>query len=288
MNITFIGLGIMGTGMASNLAKNKIKLTVYNRTKIDNSSYDSENVTVADSLENAVKDADIVFSMLSTPKAVIEVFFGEKGTLSLMKKHAIWADCSTVNPSFSLEAFKEAKARGIRFLDAPVSGSKIPAQNAELIFFVGGDKATVKEAEPFMNMMGKEVIQVGDTGKGASLKMLVNIMLAQSMLIFAEAVLLGEKMGIDKDFLLDFLPNLPVSAPFTKVKAAAIKNDNYDVQFPLEWMHKDLHLAALTAYEVNQPLYIANLTKEIFAAANKEGMGRMDFSAIFKYLEERK
>ncbi|MET4081614.1 3-hydroxyisobutyrate dehydrogenase-like beta-hydroxyacid dehydrogenase [Pedobacter sp. UYP30] len=287
MNITFIGLGIMGTEMASNLAKNNVQLTVYNRSKIENSSF-GKNVMVADSLEDAVKDADIVFSMLSTPKAVTEVFFGENGTLSFMKKNAIWADCSTVNPSFSLEASAEAKLYNIRFLDAPVSGSKIPAQNAELLFLVGGDKETLKEAEPFMNMMGKKVTHVGDTGKGASLKMLINMMLAQSMLIFAEAVLLGEKMGIDKDFLLDFLPNLPVSAPFTKAKAAAIKNDNYDVQFPLEWMHKDLHLVTLTAYELNQPLYIANLTKEIFAAANKDRMGRMDFSAIFKYLERRK
>ncbi|MGY3052816.1 3-hydroxyisobutyrate dehydrogenase-like beta-hydroxyacid dehydrogenase [Pedobacter sp. UYEF25] len=287
MNITFIGLGIMGTEMASNLAKNNVNLTVYNRSKIENSPF-GEHVTIADSLENAVKDADLVFSMLSTPKAVNDVFFGEKGTLSLMKKNAIWADCSTVNPSFSLEASAEAKSHDIRFLDTPVSGSKVPAQKAELLFLVGGDKETVKEAEPFMNMMGKEVLHVGDTGKGASLKMLINMMLAQSMLIFAEAVLLGKKMGIDKDFLLDFLPNLPVCAPFTKLKAAAIKNDNYDVQFPLEWMHKDLHLAALTAYELNQPLYIANLTKEIYAAANKNGLGRLDFSAIFKYLEESK
>ncbi|TDG37313.1 NAD(P)-dependent oxidoreductase [Pedobacter changchengzhani] len=288
MKITFIGLGIMGTEMASNLAKNNVNLTVYNRTAIENLPFKNTNVTIADSLEDAVKDADIVFSMLSTPKAVEEVFFGQEKTLSLMKKNAIWADCSTVNPSFSLQAAKEAALYQIRFLDAPVSGSKIPAKNAELIFFVGGDAGVVKEATPYMNMMGKEILHVGDTGKGASLKMLVNMMLAQSMLIFAEAVLLGDKMGISKDFLLDLLPNLPVSAPFTKVKAASIKNDNYDVQFPLEWMHKDLHLAAITAYEVNQPLYIANLTKEIFAEANKDGMGRLDFSAIFKYLEKTK
>jgi len=116
--------------------------------------------------------------------------------------------------------------------------------------------------------------------------MIVNIMLAQSMLIFSEAVLLGDKMGISKTFLLDLLPNLVVSAPFTKFKAETIKNDNYDVQFPLEWMHKDLHLATLTAYEHNQPLFLANLAKELYTEATKSGMGRLDFSAIFKYLEK--
>ncbi|MFK5879932.1 MAG: NAD(P)-dependent oxidoreductase [Flavobacteriaceae bacterium] len=286
MKITFIGLGIMGSRMASHLAKNNVNLTVYNRTTIDNSLFNNKTVIIANSLQNAVKDADIVFSMLSTPEAVEEVFFGEESTLNSMKKNAIWVDCSTVNPSFSLRAFQEAKSHNIRFLDAPVAGSKPQAQNAELVFFVGGKKEVIKEVEPYLNMMGKKVLSIGEIGKGASFKMLVNIMLAQSMLIFSEAVLLGDKMGISKDYLLDLLPNLVVSAPFTKFKAEAIKNNNYDVQFPLEWMHKDLHLATLTAYEENQPLYLANLTKELYAEANKSGMGRLDFSAIFKYLEK--
>lgn len=276
----------MGSRMASHLAENNVNLTVYNRTKIGNNTFNNSKIMIADSVQNAVKDADIVFSMLSTPEAVEEVFLGKEKALNSMKKKAIWVDCSTVNPSFSLKAFQEAKSKNIRFLDAPVAGSKPQAQNAELVFFVGGEKEILKEVEPYFNMMGKKVLLIGETGKGASFKMLVNMMLAQSMLIFSEAVLLGDKMGISKEFLLDFLPNLVVSAPFTKFKAEAIKNDNYDVQFPLEWMHKDLHLATLTAYEENQPLYLANLTKELFAEANKNGMGRLDFSAIFKHLEK--
>ncbi|GGK14028.1 3-hydroxyisobutyrate dehydrogenase [Yeosuana aromativorans] len=285
MKITFLGLGIMGSQMAHNLAKNNANLTVYNRTPIDYSLFKAENVTIADSLENAVKDADIVFSMLSTPEAVEEVFFGNGKVLKLMKDHAIWADCTTVNPSFSKQAFEQAKLNNIRFLDTPVSGSKPQAQNAELIFFVGGNAETFNEIKPYLNMMGKKTILVGDIGKGASLKMLVNVMLAQSMAIFSEAVLFGESMGISKDFLLDLLPNLVVSAPFTKFKAEGIRNDNYEVQFPLEWMHKDLHLATLTAYEVNQPLFLANLTKELYAGAKNNGMERLDFSAIFKHLK---
>lgn len=288
MKITFIGLGIMGNQMAHHLAKNNINLTVFNRTPVALKWFKDKNVIVADSLENAVKDADIVFSMLSTPEVVEDVFFGKENTLSFMKVNAIWADCTTVNPSFSKKAFKEAKSNSIRFLDTPVSGSKPQAINAELLFFVGGPSETSKEVEPYLNMMGKKVILVGDVGQGASLKMLVNIMLAQSMLIFAEAVLFGEKMGISKDFLLDLLPYLIVSAPFTKFKAEKIKNDNYDVQFPLEWMHKDLHLASLTAYEVNQPLFLANLAKELYAEAKNNGMERLDFSSIFKHLEKVK
>lgn len=287
MKITFIGLGIMGSRMAFNLAENSVDLTVYNRTTKENKKLRSKGVTIADSLQSGVKDADIVFSMLSTPEAVKEVFFGEAKTLNLMKQNAIWVDCSTVNPSFSLKEFKEAEKNNIRFIDAPVAGSKPQAENAELVFFVGGEKETIKEIEPYLNMMGKKVLHIGEIGKGVSFKMLVNIMLAQSMLIFSEAVLFGDKMGISKDFLLDLLPNLVVSAPFTKFKSESIKNEDYDVQFPLEWMYKDLHLASITAYEHNQPLFLANLTKELFAEANKNGMGRLDFSAIHKYLEKK-
>lgn len=288
MKISFIGLGIMGSGMASNLAKNDVELTVYNRTPKDFETFGNKNVTIANSIQSAVKDADIVFSMLSTPQVIEEVFFGENGALKSMKENAIWADCTTVNPSFSLKSAKEAELNKVRFLDAPVSGSKIPAENAELIFLVGGPKEAIDEIDPYLNMMGNKVLHIGDTGKGASFKMIVNMMMAQSILIFSEAVLFGEKMGISKDYLLDTLPNLIVSAPVTKTKAATIKNDNYDVNFPLEWMHKDLHLATITAYEQNQPLYLANLTKELYAEANKSGMGRLDMSAIFKYLEQKK
>jgi len=289
MKIAFIGLGIMGSRMASHLAKNNLNLTVYNRTPMDFETFGNPNVTVADSLQNAVKNADIVFSMLSTPQSVEEVFFGNDGVLKMMKKNAIWADCTTVNPSFSISAFQESTKNKVRFIDAPVSGSKPQANNAELIFLVGGANESIKEeVGPFLNMMGNKVLYIGDIGKGASFKMLVNMMLAQSMVVFSEAILFGEKMGISKDFLLDVVPNLIVSAPFTKFKAEAIRNDDYDVQFPLEWMHKDLHLAAITAYELNQPLFLANLTKELYAGASKNGMGRDDMSAIYKFLEQKK
>lgn len=288
MKIAFIGLGIMGSNMASNLAKNNLNLTVYNRTPKKLETSGNSNVFYADSIQNALKDADIVFSMLSTPQVVEDVFFGAEGALNSMKKNAIWADCTTVNPSFSNRAFEEASKYAIRFLDTPVSGSKIPAEKAALIFLVGGEEGTLNEIQPYLHMMGSKVLHIGDIGKGASFKMLVNMMLAQSMLVFSEAILLGEKMGISKDFLLDTVPNLIVSAPFTKLKAESIKSNNYDVQFPLEWMHKDLHLAAITAFEHNQPLFLANLTKELYAGANQSGMGRDDMSAIYKFLEQKK
>lgn len=288
MKIAFIGLGIMGSRMAANLAKNKVDLSVYNRTVKKIEALNLKNVKIADSALSAVKDADIVFSMLSTPQVIESLFFGKEGLLQGMKKNAIWADCSTVNPSFSLREEKEAKLNNIRFLDTPVSGSKMAAQNAELVFIVGGDADTLKEVAPYMDMMSNNTLRIGETSKGASYKMLINMMIAQTIVILSEAVLLGEKMGISKKFLLDTIPNSVVGSPLLKMKAQSIKNDDYEPYFPLELMLKDMNLADITATENEQTLYLANQAKELYAEASKSGMGRMDSAAIYKYLEQKK
>lgn len=287
MKVAFIGLGIMGSRMAANLLKHDVELTVYNRSQAAAEALQAQGAKLAASANEAVAGADIVFSMLSTPEVVRYVFLEDGAALAHMKEGAIWADCTTVNPSFSQEASMTAQQYGVRFADTPVAGTKPHAENAELVFFVGADESLLNTINPYLEYMGKKTLRIGQTGQGASFKMLVNIMLAQSMIIFSEAILLGEKMGIDKDFLLNSIPNLVVAAPFTKFKAEMVRQDAYEVQFPLEWMQKDLHLAAVTAYEHQQPLYLANVAKELFAAASKQGMGRLDFAAIHRYLEQQ-
>lgn len=284
MKVTFIGLGIMGRRMARNLLKNNVVLTVFNRSVEPMQDLEKFGARLAASYGEAVKDADIVFTMLSSPEVVEEIVFSESGFITAMKANAIWVDCSTVNPSFSEKASRSAEKHHIRFVDAPVSGTKPHAENGELIFFAGGEKNDINVIEPLLNCMGQKIVHVGGAGKGASFKMLANAILAQSMLAFAESVLLGEKLGLSTDSLLDTLPNLHVCAPFIKAKAEKIRAGDDEVQFPLEWMHKDLHLAALTAYENNQPLYLANAAKELFADAKQNGLGRKDFSAIFGFL----
>jgi len=287
MKVTFIGLGIMGSRMAQNLRKHQIDLTVYNRSIEKTDALLALGATVAQTPLEAVKDADVVFSMLSTPEVVQSIFLGESGVLQYIKPGAIWVDCSTVNPSFSKTVSKQAKDMKVNFLDAPVAGSKPQAEQAELAFFVGGDTEILSVVEPLFKHMGSKVLHIGEPGQGAAFKMVVNVLLAQSMLMFSEATILGQKMGISREFMLEVLPNLPVSAPFTKMKAEGLKSENYDVQFPLEWMYKDLHLACLSAYEHNQSLFLASITKEVYADAYKSGMGRLDFSAIHKFLEEK-
>jgi 3-hydroxyisobutyrate dehydrogenase-like beta-hydroxyacid dehydrogenase len=285
MKISFLGLGIMGSRMANNLIEHGVSLTVWNRSEGLTKDLITKGAKLASTPSDAVLDADIVFSMLSKPEAVEAVFFGEEGALESMKEGAIWADCSTVNPSFSRRAGTEAEQQNVHFMDTPVAGSKAAAAAGNLVFFCGGDRLDFERAEPFMEMMGNKAMHLGKVGQGASLKMLVNVMLAQSMAVFSETILLGEKLGLDRDMLLSMLPTLPVIAPFTKLKAEAMRTGDYsDVNFPLEHMHKDVHLATLSAYEVDQPLHMANACKELFSGAKQAGMGRLDFAALHKYL----
>lgn len=284
MKITFLGLGIMGSRMAANLLKGGAELTVWNRTSSATRIPQLEGARVVDDLAGAVAGAELVLSMLSTPEAVTDCFFGKDGALSMMEQGALWIDCSTVNPSFSHEAADHASAAGVRFFDGPVAGSKPQAEAAQLAFFLGADAETVAPIKPYLEMMGAKVIPFGKLGQGSAFKMIVNMMLAQSMVVFSEALHLGESLGIDREFMLNVVPGLPVIAPFTKFKTDAIRADDYAVNFPLELILKDLHLAALSAYEVGQPLPLANLTKELYAGANQAGMGRLDFGAVHRYL----
>jgi 3-hydroxyisobutyrate dehydrogenase/glyoxylate/succinic semialdehyde reductase len=134
--------------------------------------------------------------------------------------------------------------------------------------------------------MGKAVFHVGGHGMGTAMKMVNNIILAQAMAAFSEAMVLGESLGIAREQLLNTLLSSPVVAPFLAFKRSKIEEGKFDPEFPLQWMHKDLQLAADTAYETGAVIPLANLTKEIYALAVKNGLGEQDFSAVYKVLSK--
>ena len=275
----------MGGKMASNLLKNGCDLTVYNRTMEKTAEFVKNGARTAESLTKSVEDADLVITMLSTPEVVEKLAAGEAGFVPAMKKGAIWVDCSTVNPSFTVKMAQFAELHGVRFVDAPVAGSKIPAEKGELVFLAGGCEDDIKKIGHILLFMGKKIINAGENGKGSALKLVVNSMLAQSIIAFAESVFLGESLGLSKKLLLDELPCLPVAAPITAGKAKKMAADDFSPEFPLEWMQKDMYLATLTAYENNISIPAANMAKEIFAIAKSLGMGREDISAVYKALK---
>ena len=275
----------MGSRMAANLLRAGHALVVHNRTRSKARPLLARGAQWADTPADAARDAEVLVTMLADPNAVAQTAEGEHGFLQTLREGALWIDCSTVNPSFSRIEAAQARAVGVRFLDAPVAGTTGPAEKAELTFMVGGEPADVAAARPVLEAMGKRVVHAGGHGGGTGLKMLVNLLLAQSMAAFAEALVLGEAMGLDRARLFDVLLNTPVVPLFVGGKRAKIELDDYEPQFPLKWMRKDLHLAGQTAYEQEVALPMTSAVEELFALAARHGLGDQDFSAVYRFLK---
>jgi 3-hydroxyisobutyrate dehydrogenase-like beta-hydroxyacid dehydrogenase len=286
MNIGFIGLGIMGSRMAVNLSKAGHKLSVYNRTREKAQNILSRNIIWKDSPAQVGSESDVLITMLSAPDAVREMALGEKGFLHTLKKGSLWMDCSTVNPSFSREMAGLATEQDVHFLDAPVGGSRIPAEKGELIFFVGGEESDVRKCEPLFRAMGRKHLHLGGHGSGTSLKIVFNLLLGHAMTAFAEGMALGVSLGLNKKKLLDILVPSYVEPPFMELKKPKLENNDYSADFPLKWMHKDLQLASQTAYEQGIALPAVNVIKEIYQLVSQSGYAEKDFSAIFQFFQE--
>lgn len=272
----------MGSRMAANLLRAGHELVVYNRTQAKADALVAQGAARAASAEEVAQQCRLVFTMLATPEAVEEVAVGPDGFLRALPGNSLWVDCSTVNPSFSKKMASLARKMGQRFLDAPVSGTLMPAEKGELIFLVGGDAADLEQVRELLEVMGKSVVHAGENGQGASMKMVINMLLAQAMAAFTESLRLGTALGLSEEVLCQTLLNTPAAAPFLKSKQQKLLHREFSAEFPLEWMHKDLHLASLTAYEQNIALPALQTTKELYAQARQQGFGEEDLSAIYR------
>src|SRR5882672_450576 len=284
MKIGFIGLGIMGSRMAANLQKHGEQLIVFNRTPEKARSLIDQGAVWAPTPAAVATQVDVLFTMLANPEAVKELASGEAGLLNHLRAGSLWVDCSTVNPSFSRQMATEGWARGIRFLDAPVSGSKGPAASGELMFMVGGGASDFRACQPLLECMGSRIVHVGGHGQGTSLKMVINLLMGEAMAAFAEGMILGQSLGISQEILFGILLGGPAVAPLAATKREKIESGKYEVEFPLHWMQKDLQLAAVTAYETGVALPLANVAKEIYRLAMRQGDGDEDYSAIYEFL----
>ncbi|PAF40613.1 hypothetical protein CHH69_02080 [Terribacillus saccharophilus] len=282
--IGFIGLGIMGQNMAANLLEKGEELVVYNRTKEKAQTLLDKGAVWAESPQKVGEQADIVFTMLTDPAAVKAVASGDNGLFSGMKENSLWVDVSTVKPAFTKEMAEAARAHHIRFVDAPVSGSKAPAQQGKLHFLVGGDEQDVKEITPLLEKMGQSIQHMGVNGNGSSTKLAVNMLLVQSLTGLSEAIIFGEAVGLDREHLMDVLLALPVTSDIQAGKRDTILQQNFDPQFPLEHAYKDLQQISETAYEAGAPLPMTNSVKELYALAKKNGYGKQDVAAVYALL----
>jgi 3-hydroxyisobutyrate dehydrogenase/glyoxylate/succinic semialdehyde reductase len=178
----------------------------------------------------------------------------------------------------------EAARREIRFVDAPVTGSGPAAAEAKLIFWVGADPDDLERIRPLLLCMGNKIVHTGGHGTGTSMKMVINLLLGTGMAAFAEAMALGKGLGLSSKMLFDSLLGTPAVAPFLATKRQKIESENYDAEFPLRWMQKDMHLASVSAYESGVAMPLTNAAKELYRLAMMEGHASEDFSAIYDYL----
>jgi len=214
MKIGFIGLGIMGSRMAANLQKCGHSLVVFNRTREKAESLVAGGASWAGSPAALPSQVDIIFTMLAHPEAVEEAALGKEGFLSRLSPGQMWIDCSTVNPSFSRKMAAEAHARSIRFVGAPVTGSKTEAALGKLVFWIGGESADLEFCRPLLQCIGNRIVHAGGQGMGASLKMVMNQLLGTVMAAFAEGLILGESLGLSRDVLFGSVLCGPAAAPF--------------------------------------------------------------------------
>src|SRR5216683_1024077 len=284
MKIGFIGLGIMGSRMAANLQKHGDALVVFNRTGAKAKPLLDKGASFAESPAKLAEQVDVLFTMLAHPDAVEQAALGANGFLSHLRPNALWVDCSSVNPSFSKKMAAEAARREVHFVGAPVTGSAPAAVEAKLIFWVGADPADLETIRPLLLCMGNKIVHTGGHGTGTSMKMVINLLLGTGMAAFAEAMALGEGLGLSSKMLFDSLLGTPAVAPFLASKRDKIDQGNYEAEFPLRWMQKDMHLATLSAYESGVAMPLTNAAKELYRLAMRQGHASQDFSAIYDYL----
>ena len=283
MKIGFIGLGIMGSRMATNLQKHGYSLVMFNRTRVKAEPLLGPCGTFSDSPAKLAQQVDVLFTMLAHSDAVEQVALGANGFLNHLPPNALWVDCSSVNPSFSQKMAAEAARRQIRFVDAPVTGSAPVAAEAKLIFWVGAQEVDLEASRSLLLCMGNKIVHAGGHGMGTSMKMVINLLLGNAMAAFAEAMALGKGLGLSPKVLFDSLLGSPTVAPFLALKREKIEGGNYEAEFPLQWMQKDLHLASVSAYESGVALAVTNVTKEIYRLAMRGGHETNDFSAIYEF-----
>src|SRR5437879_988272 len=269
--------------MAANLQKHGYSLVVFNRTRAKAQSLLDRGGRFAKSPARLAEQVDVLFTMLAHPDAVEEAALGSNGFLSHLKPNALWVECSSVNPSFSKKMAAAAAARQIRFVDAPVTGSAPVAADAKLVFWVGAEGADLERIRPLLLCMGNKIVHVGGPGTGTSIKMVINLLLGTGMAAFAEALALGQGLGLSQKMLFDSLLSTPAVAPFLASKRGKIESGNYEAEFPLRWMQKDMHLASVSAYESEVALPVTNVTKEIYRLAMRGGHETKDFSAIYEF-----
>ncbi|KAG5523544.1 hypothetical protein RHGRI_035375 [Rhododendron griersonianum] len=283
--VGFLGLGIMGSPMAQNLIKAGCNVTVWNRTESKCSPLISLGAKYKSSPKEVAASCDVTFAMLADPQSALDVACGEHGAAKGMSPGKGYVDVSTVDGATSKLIGTRIKATGALFLEAPVSGSKKPAEDGQLIFLTAGDRSLFETVAPLLDIMGKSRFFLGDVGNGAAMKLVVNMIMGSMMASFSEGLLLSERVGLDPKVLVEVVSQGAISAPMFSMKGPSMVQSLYPTAFPLKHQQKDLRLALGLAESVSQPTPIAAAANELYKVAKSRGLSEEDFSAVIEALK---
>jgi 3-hydroxyisobutyrate dehydrogenase-like beta-hydroxyacid dehydrogenase len=285
--IGFVGLGIMGSRMAANLRRAGYELTVYNRTRATADAWAAEHgATVAATPAEAGAAADVVITMVVDGDQVREVLLGEDGVAAGAGEGTLCVDMSTIAPGDSRAIAEALAERGIRFVDAPVTGSSPKAQDGTLTIMAGGAKEDFERARPLFEAMGELIVHVGgQVGQGEMVKLINNAVAAANAHTLAQALVVGRGTGVDLDALTQVMGAGSGGSAMLALKAGPMREHDYETLFKLEHMLKDVRLCLEEGQAAGVPFPAAASVREALTAGMGRGLGDADFAAIVETVE---
>ena len=284
--ISYLGLGTMGSGMASNLLRAGYELTVWNRSAEKCEPFARKGARVAASPADAVRDVDLVIYMLSNDEAVEEVVFGAKGILRGIKEGQIAIDMSTVLPATSLQEQEAFAKHGVDFLDAPVFGSKQEAAEAKLWIMAAGNKAIFEKVKPVLEHLGQTVHYFGKSGNATVMKLVGNLIVALELEALSEGLVLAQKAGLDLNTVMEVVKVADFRSPLLMSNGQTILKRDFSTSFALTLMLKDAGLIEKFSESLQSPIPALRVVEKNLASAVALGFGKQNASAVIKALEK--
>ncbi len=283
VQLGFIGLGLMGSGLTRRLHAAGWNVHAWNRSPGPADVLRRDGVVIAASVAELVVGSEVVLSSLANDEAVYSVYFANDGVFSAAKRGTIILEMSTISPELSRLLHQQASSHGISFLDLAVSGSTPAVKAGTITLLAGGDQKTFEQCTPIYESIAKQWFLMGPGSSGILMKLVVNLLLGLDMQAIAEAVSLGEHLKIDRNVLLDVLSRTAVIPPAFVGKFQKIKNGDYSPEFPLRLMSKDMDLAMNAARNSGAVLPAATAAQSVLAS-NLAANGDLDLAAITPFV----
>jgi 3-hydroxyisobutyrate dehydrogenase-like beta-hydroxyacid dehydrogenase len=286
--IGFIGLGIMGSRMAANLAAAGYEMTVWNRTAATAEAFATEHgVNVAATPAELAAASDVVIKIVVNGEQVEEILVGEQGVIAGAREGMLCIDMSTISPQMAQSLGERLGEHGIAFIDAPVTGSSPGAEAGTLTIMAGGSEADLKRAAPIFEVLGAKTVHCGALGQGQMIKVITNAIAASNAAVLAQALIVARDAGVDLAALTEVIDGGAADSRMAQLKAQPMIDREYDTLFRLDHMIKDVDLALELAAEGGTPFDYAAQTRELMAEASAEGFGEVDFAALYEALQAR-